>query len=251
MLTIKKIRQVLETKLPLLDIKKFLYQEFAKPENFETFCRYTLPDAFTKPFAPFHKEIIREFMKDDDSVVAAPRGAGKALSLDSDILTTNGWKKLKSITINDLLIGKDGKKKKILFLHPISEMKLYSFETRDGRKVLCSDEHLWGVKCPSNTKNKLLIKSTKELTLNYKSQRFDKRNGRHYIENRYFIETMKPVEFKRKEYLIDPYTLGSWLGDGHSAGGRFTTADMEVLDYFPYTKTKYSSFFINSTICIN
>ena len=40
---------------------------------------------------------------------------------------------------------------------------------------------------------------------------------------------------------IDPYTLGSWLGDGDSRTGILTTADTETLEYIPYNSWKMSS----------
>lgn len=59
-------------------IRKTLVKAFSDIQNFDTFCRFILPKAFTKPFAEFHREIIDDFVKPTDSVVAAPRGHGKS-----------------------------------------------------------------------------------------------------------------------------------------------------------------------------
>ena len=40
------------------------------------------------------------------------------------------------------------------------------------------------------------------------------------------------VDFPEQKVNIDPYILGHWLGDGTSAGTRFTSADQEIVDYY-------------------
>lgn len=59
-------------------IIKALYNLFEYDKNFETFCRFILPHAFTKAFAPFHHSTFTIFNGEGDSVVAAPRGHGKS-----------------------------------------------------------------------------------------------------------------------------------------------------------------------------
>lgn len=51
---------------------------FTTTNNFETFCRFFFSEAFNKPFAPFHHEIINEFQNPRNTAVAAPRGHGKS-----------------------------------------------------------------------------------------------------------------------------------------------------------------------------
>jgi hypothetical protein len=58
--------------------KDFLYHYFKVPSHFDQFCYFVLPDAFNKDFAPFHMEVISEFIKDDNSAVACPRNSGKS-----------------------------------------------------------------------------------------------------------------------------------------------------------------------------
>jgi hypothetical protein len=76
--TVKQCIAIINAKRPKGVIIKYLYNLFEYPENFETFCRFILPHAFTKAFCEFHDEIINDFMTPDDSVVAAPRGHGKS-----------------------------------------------------------------------------------------------------------------------------------------------------------------------------
>ena len=59
-------------------IRKKLYFAFQFIYNFEVFCKFFLPNAFTKDFAWFHLEIIDEFWDDKDAVLASFRGSGKS-----------------------------------------------------------------------------------------------------------------------------------------------------------------------------
>ena len=39
------------------------------------------------------------------------------------------------------------------------------------------------------------------------------------------VDLAEPLQLPDADLLVDPYTLGAWLGDGHSAAARVTTAD--------------------------
>jgi replicative DNA helicase len=43
------------------------------------------------------------------------------------------------------------------------------------------------------------------------------------------IRVAKPLDLPPRSLPLDPYTLGAWLGDGHSHAARITTADPEIL----------------------
>ncbi len=44
------------------------------------------------------------------------------------------------------------------------------------------------------------------------------------------VELASPVELPERQLLVPPYTLGVWLGDGHSRSARFTSADSQIAD---------------------
>ncbi|NUT17761.1 MAG: replicative DNA helicase [Hamadaea sp.] len=45
------------------------------------------------------------------------------------------------------------------------------------------------------------------------------------------VENSRPLELPERDLPIPPYVLGAWLGDGHTAGARITTADPEMLAF--------------------
>jgi FtsK/SpoIIIE family/FtsK alpha domain/Ftsk gamma domain/4TM region of DNA translocase FtsK/SpoIIIE/LAGLIDADG-like domain len=44
------------------------------------------------------------------------------------------------------------------------------------------------------------------------------------------ISICQPLDYPERELPVAPYTLGAWLGDGHSATARITCADDEIVD---------------------
>lgn len=209
----------------------------------KSFVKTFLLAGYDKPvaIADFHEEIWALVTSGARRIaIAAPRAHAKAQSLDSKVFTPDGWASLGSISAGDVIIGGDGRPAKVTKVHPVSSMDLYRVTTRDGRSALCNLGHLWNVKNGGNTGNRESTKSLEEILQNWKADRFDKRYGKRYTEYRYKIPAPSPVEFRERQLPLDPYTLGAWLGDGHSAGGRFTTDDPEILGYFPYPTEKQS-----------
>ncbi|MGW5670569.1 replicative DNA helicase [Micromonospora sp. NPDC003776] len=44
------------------------------------------------------------------------------------------------------------------------------------------------------------------------------------------VENCHPLQLPERDLAVPPYTLGVWLGDGHTGASRFTTADAEMTD---------------------
>ncbi|MEV0004390.1 replicative DNA helicase [Micromonospora sp. NPDC050980] len=44
------------------------------------------------------------------------------------------------------------------------------------------------------------------------------------------VENCAPLQLPERELVVPPYTLGVWLGDGHTGASRFTSADAEMVD---------------------
>ncbi|MEH1012665.1 replicative DNA helicase [Micromonospora sp. CPCC 206060] len=44
------------------------------------------------------------------------------------------------------------------------------------------------------------------------------------------VENCAPLDLPERELPVPPYTLGVWLGDGHSAAARFATVDPGIID---------------------
>jgi hypothetical protein len=44
------------------------------------------------------------------------------------------------------------------------------------------------------------------------------------------IAVCGPLDYPERDLPVAPYTLGAWLGDGHSNGARITSADQQIID---------------------
>ena len=224
-------------------MKQIAYLSDPTYENFIYFVKKFLAPHMNMKFVEedYYKEIWEDCWKHRHTLLQLPRGHSKAQPLYSLVLTPEGWKRMGDIKPGDYIISMDGKPAKVLSIHPQGIKANYEIKTRDGRRMECNDEHICVVQCPSNTGNKIIFKQLKEIMVNYKTDRFDKRNRKHYTDYRYFIPTAESIDFSEKIFEIDPYILGYWLGDGHNKGGCISTNDPEILNYIPYEHTKYST----------
>jgi FtsK/SpoIIIE family/FtsK alpha domain/Ftsk gamma domain/LAGLIDADG-like domain len=53
------------------------------------------------------------------------------------------------------------------------------------------------------------------------------RHGRRFNHS---VGLCGPLDYQERSLPVAPYTLGAWLGDGHSLGARITSADSEIID---------------------
>lgn len=173
-------------------------------------------------------------------VILAPFGVGKAQPLTSKILTPNGWTTMGKIKVGDYVIGKDGKPTKVVGVYPQGIRPIYEVKFNDKTKTLCDKEHLWAVNSinqrnRSTRKNGKIIKLEPDHT--FKTVKtVDMINNVRVWNNRrlnYKIPNLSPVEFEKKDLLVNPYLLGLILGDGCITEGNqphFVTKDMFLID---------------------
>lgn len=163
----------------------------------------------------------------DGLSISAPPRSGKALSMDSKILTPTGWKLMKDIQEGDKVISADGKSAEVIGVFPQGVKEMYRVTFDDKTSVKCSGDHLWTVKTRDDRRNgKQRTVTTESMIHNL------------YVENgkrkNYTIEYVEPVEFENKLEKDDlhPYLLGILIGDGCFTKNMFTNNDKEVLDRF-------------------
>ena len=130
-------------------------------------------------------------------------GAGKALSLDSQVLMADGkFEYIDNIRVGDCIIGDDGKETTVIDVMRHDHLKFYRVEFTDNTTVDACEDHLWRVKKKGSKEFEVL--STKEIE-------GIKVNGSYQYE----IPLVEPVELPQQDLPLDPYLLGVFLGDGH------------------------------------
>lgn len=158
------------------------------------------------------------------------RGSGKALDLDTRIPTPDGDRTMRDIQIGDYVYDENGNPTRVINTSPIfKNHDCYEIEFSDGEKIVADADHLWEVKLRGG---KTKIINTSEM---YEDFLFPKRkNSKTWNDNwkeyRYAVRMADPLYKKEKEFPIDPYILGIWLGDGSSYHGNITSSKDDYED---------------------
>jgi len=209
----------------------------------ECHIAYKLIDTRIKPISDADyslvKEIngnplkIRDYQKEvidicnPREVIQAATGAGKAMPLDTPILTPNGFVPLSDIHVGDTVFDGFGKPTKVIGEYPQGKKEEWLITFRDGSTVKCCKDHLW--KFMSNGirehSAQWRVATIEEMVSKYRV----KVPGHGYTLS---IPVCKPIQFPKKELPIPPYALGVLLGDGGFTGRviTFTNPEDDILD---------------------
>lgn len=165
-----------------------------------------------------YKQALR--LREGLIILSGPTGSGKALDIETDIPMFNGgFKKLKHIKIGDYIIDNKGDKTKVLAIYNHKNKKSYEIVFSDGLSVISDLEHNWEVYERNEPESKVM--TTKELIENGIDCKDEGGISTHI--KRYFIRNiLNPVNYQKKETIINPYILGIWLNKGDLISSKLT-----------------------------
>jgi len=149
---------------------------------------------------------------------------GRAMPLETPVLTPDGFRPIGSLTVGDLVIGSDGEPTPVLGVYPQGEKDIYRVTAQDGASTLASGDHLWAVATRDDRRRgkPLRVLTTRDMIGNLRAN--------HY--HRYELPLHSaPVRFPYREIPMDAYALGLLLGDGCLTGTTtpaFATGDPEL-----------------------
>jgi len=175
---------------------------------------------------------IVQFDEGDCIHVLAEEKVGKMLDNDSLILLENGeWKRNGDLKIGDRLASIDGKENVVTGVFPNGLRDAYKVTFWDDRYVIAGDAHLWAV----NHVNKWKDGTTDCRIFTTDSIRTNYHHSNGSIHASLYIPRING-EFNEKEsnLPIDPYFLGTLIGDGSINKAGFATLhaqDDEIADY--------------------
>jgi replicative DNA helicase len=172
-------------------------------------------------------------------IVAARPGVGKALALDTPLPTPDGWTTMGEVAVGDELLGADGKPTRVVAATEILLGRpCYEVEFSDGTVIVADAEHQWltdtrasrksaqaaaaGYNRTKNQRTFAAVRTTADIAGSVRCGTADQRLN-HSVTN------AVAIELSDREYLVAPYTFGSWLGDGTSAAAQITVADPEII----------------------
>jgi hypothetical protein len=147
----------------------------------------------------------------------------KMLCIETPVpMATGDYKRLADIEDDDWIIGSDGRPVRVIKSHRIHDPeRAYRLTFASGENVDAGGEHLWTVQTDNDRKyGKSQTVDTDRL--------FEMMQGKGRI---YIPRVERPQTGYETELPLDPYMLGTWLGDGHSYAPRITTMEAETVEY--------------------
>lgn len=171
----------------------------------------------------------------DMYLFAGHSGTGKAIEINTPVLTYNGFVPMKDIHVGDLVISEDGKPYPVIGVFPQGLREGYRVTFEDGSYVDCDKEHLWKFKTFADVRrdgtpgSHWHVETLHDMMTKYKF----KVNGGTGTFN-LSIPVAKPVErFCNEEALpIPPYALGALIGDGYLKHSpiTFTNPEKDIVE---------------------
>lgn len=161
------------------------------------------------------------------NILVADAGIGKGGSVNTKLLTRYGWLRMGSVNVGDKIIGgTDGKEVEVTGVYPRGEQEMFRVTFWDGAHVLCDGDHLWQVseRTPGGRNGDWVVLNTRTI-----KDRHDAYGG----DINPFAIPHTPIvgdlgDSGSEILTIDPYLLGTYLGDGSSSvGGCVTIADTD------------------------
>jgi hypothetical protein len=185
------------------------------------------------------KRVLRSFVAERNVIVCSSRQIGKALALDTPILTDSGWKTMGTISANDRVYGSDGNLIQITNVHEVLEKRrCYQITFDSGESLIADENHEWFAQTYDESLEKKLgsIVTTKQI--------FSTDLPTNYFTNgdqKCFYRIPKSnigFEGVNAQLGIDPYILGLWLGNAdtnptwiyNKAVPEYQTAFLELSD---------------------
>lgn len=163
--------------------------------------------------------ILAGLQRSDLFILAARPSMGKAQPLDSNVLTTTGWKKMGEIQIGEKLASVDGRESLVNGVFPQGKKDIYRVTFSDGRSMECCNEHLWEVHFRTWETPRVL--TTQDVSELITKKRYQKRLWISQFTGEFGYNQALPIK---------PWTLGILLGEGDFNSMRFSTASKRVLD---------------------
>lgn len=158
-------------------------------------------------------------------------GSGKCLTRSTKILTVNGWTEIGDVQVGDLIYTRNGTIAPIKGIFEPGSKQVYEIEFEDGTVIECSGDHLWFDVRTSHGKQKEFVETTADmLEMGVRCHWNSARQA--YSGFKHHVPLCKPIPWEEQELPIDPYVLGSLLGDGGTTGTSiaFYTADQDSVD---------------------
>ena len=184
----------------------------------------------------YQKRILRSLRDSRFVCMLSSRQSGKALALDTPILTLKGWSTMGELKKGDQIYGADGMPCNVVYAHEtLNNRKCFKITFDNGEEIIADAEHLWYTESKIERKKTGTVKTTQQIADTLYAPYSEEPN--HRIPT--CINGISGVE---QPLPIEPYVLGLWLGDGASASGTITVGKRDIDKIIDILKTQQTQF---------
>ena len=184
----------------------------------------------------YQKRVLKALEKYRYNIVCSSRQAGKALDLQTPILTPTGWTIIGNIKSGDQVYDEIGNICNVVKAHDtLLNRNCYKIVFDNKEEIIADEEHLWFTQTRDDRRKCIegQVRTTKEI-LNtlyaYKS-----------LEPNHRIKKTKGIIGTKQDLLINPYILGVWLGDGSSNASVISIGKEEIIEMTSLINQPYTS----------
>lgn len=151
---------------------------------------------------------------------------GGPLTLDTRVVTVNGYTPIGELSVGDIVFTPEGKQTAVVDIPFEGTEESYEITFDDGTKITASAGHRWLVSTGDWRKTNTPYRERKTYEL---FKEFKLPNGRA----RFGVPYTAPLQWPERSHVIHPYVMGALLGDGSFSKGcpSMTSIDPEIKGY--------------------
>ena len=196
-----------------------LFQQEGARRHLLYFAQYMRPGFITTPFHRSYYRVLDKFAKGEikNLIVQAPPQHGKALQIDTPVLTTKGWKRHGDLAVGDYVFGEDGLPKRVEWNSGVYKCESQFVNFADGFSLIAARQHEW------------MIYADRD---DHKGRRVERLETQEIFSRRHrrspFIPADAILDTPEADLPIDPYLFGVWLGDGNSCDKWITCGEEDI-----------------------
>jgi hypothetical protein len=162
------------------------------------------------------------WMDDLYAGILAPVGSGKSLAIDTEVPTVYGFKRMGDLKTGDTVFDLCGNPCSVTWTSETQlNRKIYELSFSDGTSVRADADHRWLVWTADDLRNRYKSRKIKVSDRGLRTVTTEEMLKRGVLLNRkpnrdfrWRIPVGGPIDYKPKNYIVDPYVLGVWIGDG-------------------------------------
>jgi deoxycytidine triphosphate deaminase len=156
----------------------------------------------------------------------AGRLEGKALATDTPIPSPRGWRMMGDLKVGDEVFDETGRPTPVVAVTEIMNRRACAEVVfSDGQAIIADLDHRWVTTSKTERKHKRClgsIRTTREIAASLRAG----------DEWNHHVQLAAPAQYPDQPLPVDPYVLGTWLGEGHSSTAGITVGDgdEQILD---------------------